>query len=192
MDLFFRWHGRFPFSDACLKSKDWQRREGVELDGKTLALIGCGRIGREVVKMATGLGMKVIVFDVVQDPSAGLKYVSMDEALGKGDFVSLHCPAQKDGKPLIDQATIAKMKKGAYLVNTARYSLLDATALIAALDSGKLSGVALDVFDKEPPGDNPLVKHPRVIATPHIGGFTVESVERAVSVAVDNLLSVLK
>jgi D-3-phosphoglycerate dehydrogenase len=181
-----------PFSDACLKNKDWQRREGIELDGKTLALIGCGRIGREVAEMAAGLGMKVVVFDVVQDPAAGLNYVFMDEALRSSEFVSLHCPAQKDGRPLVDAAMIAKMKKGAYLINTARYTLLDAVAVIAALDSGKLSGVALDVFDKEPPGDNPLVRHPRVIATPHIGGFTAESVGRAVAMAVDNLLAALE
>jgi D-3-phosphoglycerate dehydrogenase / 2-oxoglutarate reductase len=180
-----------PFSDACLKNKDWQRREGVELDGKTLGLVGCGRIGREVAQMAAGLGMKVLVYDVVQDPTSALRYVSMDELLGSSDFVSLHCPAPKDGKPVIGAGAIGKMKKGAYLLNTARYSLLDAAAVIAALDSGKLSGLALDVFEKEPPGDNALVKHPRVIATPHIGGFTTESVERAVSVAIDNLLSVL-
>lgn len=180
-----------PFSDARLKRVDWQRREGIELEGKTLGLIGCGRIGREVAKMAAGLGMKVVVYDVVQDPASGLRYAALDEVVAGADVLSLHCPPPADGRPLVDTVMIGKMKRGAYLVNTARYGLLDQTAVLAALDSGQLSGLALDVFDVEPPGDNPLVKHPRVIATPHIGGFTAESVERAMAAAVDNLLAVL-
>jgi len=180
-----------PFSDACLKRGDWQRREGIELEGKTLGLIGCGRIGRAVATMAGGLGMKTVVYDVVQDPASGLQYAALDEVVGSADVLSLHCPAPADGRPLVDAVMLGKMKRGAYLVNTARYSLLDPVAVLAALDSGRLSGLAFDVFDVEPPGDYPLVKHPRVIATPHIGGYTAESVERAVSGAVDNLLAVL-
>lgn len=180
-----------PFSDASLKRVEWQRREGIELEGRTLGLIGSGRIGREVAKMAAGLGMKVVVYDVVQDPASGLRYATLDEVVAGADVLSLHCPAPADGRPLVDAVMIGKMKRGAYLVNTARYSLLDPVAVIAALDSGRLSGLALDVFDVEPPGDNPLVRHARVIATPHIGGFTAESVERAMAGAVDNLLAVL-
>ncbi|MFZ4395011.1 MAG: phosphoglycerate dehydrogenase [Kiritimatiellia bacterium] len=181
-----------PFSDASLKRIEWQRREGIELEGKTLGFIGCGRIGREVAKMAAGLGMKTVVYDVVQDPASGLRYAPMGEVVAGSDVLSLHCPAPADGQPLVDAVMIGKMKRGAYLVNTARYGLLDPAAVIAGLDSGWLAGLALDVFDVEPPVDNPLVKHPRVIATPHIGGYTAESVERAMAGAVDNLLMVLR
>jgi len=180
-----------PFSDASLKRIEWQRREGIELEGRTLGLIGCGRIGREVAKMASGLGMKTVVYDVVQDPASGLRYATIDEVVAGSDVLSLHCPAPADGQPLVDAVMIGKMKRGAYLVNTARYGLLDPTAVIAGLDSGWLSGLALDVFDVEPPGDNPLVRHARVIAMPHIGGYTAESVERAMAGAVDSLLAVL-
>jgi D-3-phosphoglycerate dehydrogenase len=141
--------------------------------------------------MASGLGLNVVVFDVQQDPASMLKYVSMDEVLATSDILSLHCPAQADGRPLIDSAAIAGMKKGVFLINTARHSLLDVQPVLAALDSGQISGLATDVFEKEPPGEDALVDHARVIATPHIGGFTDESISRSVAVAVDNLLEVL-
>lgn len=180
-----------PFSDAALKGQRWERREGLELDGKVLGLIGGGRIGRYVARMAAGMDMSVLCYDVQQDASSGLKYVSMDELLCSSDVISLHCPATSS-KPIIDAVAINRMKQGAYIVNTARAGLIDAPAALAALDSGKLSGLATDVFSTEPPGDDPLVNHSRVIATPHIGGYTVQSVDRAVAAAIDNLLAALQ
>ena len=179
-----------PASDAHLKAGQWQRREGLELEGKTLGLVGCGRIGREVARMACGLGMNVVAYDPCPPPVPleGVRLAPLDEVLAAADAVSLHCPAQPDGKPLIDGRALAAMKRGACLINTARASLLDAAAVLAALDDGRLAGLATDVFEHEPPGDDPLALHPNVIATPHVGGYTKEGVDRAVGAAVDNLL----
>ncbi|MDD4892067.1 MAG: phosphoglycerate dehydrogenase [Phycisphaerae bacterium] len=185
-----RW---IPPSDAAIKAGGWQRQQGVELEGKTLGLVGCGRIGRLVATMAAGLGMRTIGYDpIATTPQAGLEFVAFDALLAGADFVSLHCPAAADGRPVIGAAALSRMRKGAFLVNTARASLLDNAAVLAALNDGKLAGLATDVFDHEPPGEDPLARNPRVIATPHIGGFTRESVDRAVSHAVENILSVLE
>lgn len=182
-----------PWSDAQLKAGQWQRRQGVELEGKVLGLIGCGRIGQMVARMARGLDMSVLGYDPqpVAGGCSGLDYAGFDEVLAKADVVSLHCPACPDARPLIDAAALGRMKKGALLVNTARACLLDGAAVLAALDQGRLAGLAVDVFEHEPPGDDPLVRHPHVIATPHLGGFTAESVDRAVSAAVENILNAI-
>jgi phosphoglycerate dehydrogenase-like enzyme len=181
-----------PSSVLAMKNCRWERRKGVELSGKTLGVIGCGKIGRLVAEKALGLGMNVVAYDLYADaafcPSERFRFVSLEELFAECDAITLHCPPPIDRKPLIDAAAIEKMRSGVLLVNTARYDLLDPTAVLAALNHGKLAGVALDVFDREPPGDNPLAMHDRVISTPHIGGFTEESVDRAVAVAVDNLL----
>ncbi len=188
-----RW---IPFSDAALKAGQWERRGGFELEGKTLGLLGCGRIGRDVARMAMGMGMRVLAFDPVQDksfaPDKDFRYATINEVLSSCDAISLHCPPPPDGKAMIDAAAIARMKKGVLLVNTARATLVDEQAALEALDSGQIAGLATDVFASEPPGLTPLVKHSRVVATPHIGGFTTESVDRAVTMAVEMMLDCLK
>lgn len=185
-----------PFSDQSIKAGGWERRKGLELVGKTLGLVGCGHVGRLVAKLALGFEMKVLAYDVMPDrsfaPSPDFRYAPLDEVLEKSDVISLHCPAPPGGKPLIDAVALARMKKGVLLVNTARADLIDSAALAAALQSGQVAGVATDVFKSEPPKDDPLVASDRVIATPHLGGFTEESVDRAVQIAVDNLLAELK
>jgi phosphoglycerate dehydrogenase-like enzyme len=181
-----------PYSDAGLKQGRWERRQGTELEGRTLGLVGCGRIGKLVAGFALALGMRVRAHDVAADrafsPAGDFAYVALEHLLAEADFVSLHCPSSKGSPPLIDSVALSRMKQGAYLINTARAGLLDEQAVLAALDSNHLAGVAVDVFDPEPPGDSALVKHDRVIATPHIGGYTEESVSRATSAAVENLL----
>jgi phosphoglycerate dehydrogenase-like enzyme len=180
-----------PFSDAKMKSEQWGRREGIELAGRTLGLVGCGAIGKKVALLGSAIGMQVVAFDPYLDPAfalANFRWVSLDGVYECSDVVSLHCPAPADGKPIIDRGAIAKMKKGVYLVNTARATLLDEDAVLEALASGQIAGVAADVFVKEPPEDYRLVKHDRVIATPHVGGYTFESVLRATQEAVDNIL----
>ena len=185
-----------PASDAALKRGAWERGSpGVELEGKTLGLIGCGRVGKIVAQLALCCGMEVAAFDAIPDATfqsgSGFRFTSMDEVLARADFVSLHCPPASGGRPVIDAAALARMKPGAFLINTARCDVFDPDAVLAALDSGRLTGLALDDFDTEPPADTRLARHPRVIATPHTGGFTRESIDRAMNVAVENLLATL-
>jgi D-3-phosphoglycerate dehydrogenase len=184
-------------SDATLKAGLWKRTSpGIEIEGRTLGIIGCGRIGKLVTRMALALGMRVLAFEQFPDPEfhpgAGFRYAGWDEVLAESDFLSLHCPPRPDGTPVLNREAVGKMRRGARVVNTARYDVMDAEAVLEALDSGHLSGLALDVFDSEPPADWRLVKHPRVVATPHTGGYTVESIDRAMSQAVDNLIAGLR
>ncbi len=183
-----------PLNDAALKAGGWERRKGVELTGRTLGLVGCGRIGRYVAECALGLGMKALAYDLYPDaaysPGAGFAYAGLDEVIARADVLSLHCPPAE--RPLIDADAIAAMKPGVYVINTARHGLIDDDAALAALESGRIAGLALDVYGKEPPEDRRLASHPRVVATAHIGGFTSESVDRAMSAAVDNLLEALR
>jgi D-3-phosphoglycerate dehydrogenase / 2-oxoglutarate reductase len=184
-----------PFSDAAMKAQRWERRKGIELAGRTLGLIGCGMIGQQVAKFALAFDMNVIACDPYADmsfrPSNRFGFHSIDDVLDDSDIVSLHCPPQSDGEPVIDADAIDEMKDGVYIINTARASLLDNRAILKGLESGKIGGVVVDAFDPEPPSDWSLAHHPKVISTPHIGGFTPESIDRAVSVAVDNLLKAL-
>jgi D-3-phosphoglycerate dehydrogenase / 2-oxoglutarate reductase len=182
-----------PWQDAALKAGRWERVEGREVAGRTLGVVGCGHIGRRVVRLGLGLGMRVRAFDAMPDPgfapAGDFSYTSLAELLARSDAVTLHCPPAE--RPLIDKHVVSAMAPGAYLVNTARSGLVDDEAVLEALTAGKLSGYATDVHDQEPPAPGELLRHPKVIATPHIGGFTVESVERATRAAVENLLRVL-
>jgi len=178
-----------PASDRAIKDGRWERQTGFELEGKTLGLIGGGRIGRLVAKMAAGLDMRVVVYDVA--PVAGLTMLPLEEVFAVADVISLHCPPRTDGRAVVDATALAKMKRGALLINTARAGLLDENAVLAALESGQLGGLASDVLEGEPPVNRRLAEHPRVIVTPHAGALTRESVDRAVSIAVDNLLAAL-
>jgi phosphoglycerate dehydrogenase-like enzyme len=183
-----------PATDRSLKAGRWERQHGFELEGKTLGLIGCGTIGRLVTGFALALGMRVLAYDPSPDWSdapAGFGYADRADVFHESDILSLHCPPPPDG-PLLDAVTLASLKQGVCIINTARAGLLDTEATLAALASGRVAGVALDVFEPEPPGDRRLLEHPRVIATPHIGGFTPQSIDRAMTQAVDNLLEALE
>ena len=189
-----------PFTDRAMKNEGWERRKGIELEGKTLGIVGCGTIGRSVAGFAVAFGMNVVAHDPFPDTafkpadgsaSGDFSYGSMETLLERAQIISLHCPPTPEGKPLVDAALIAKMRDNVYLLNTARGNLLERGAVLEALESGKLAGVAVDAFVQEPPEDWSLVKHSRVIATPHIGGFTTESIHRAMSVAVQNLIDTL-
>ena len=185
-----------PFTDRSLKAGGWDRRHGFELKGRTLGLVGCGNIGRLLARFALGLDIRVLAYDVVPDPAFApggkFAFAPLAQVLGESDIVSLHCPSQAGGRPVIDGAALAAMKRGVLLVNTARADLIDRAALADALASGQVGGVGLDVFSQEPPGPDPLLQSDRVICTAHIGGFTRESVDRAVEVAVDNLIEHLR
>ena len=181
-------------SDASLKSENWQRFKGIELARKVLGLVGFGQIGRIVAELASGFGMRIIFFDPhVKGGDFSSKHThsaTFEEILTESDIISLHCPSNKSG-PLIDGNALSKIKHGAYLINTSRAELVNNEALLKALDEGRLSGAAIDVFSPEPPEDWSVVKNRNVIATPHVGGFTEESVHRATLAAVENLLKYL-
>lgn len=181
------------FSDAILKSRNWERQKGVELQDKTLGLVGCGNIGKKLVTFALAMDMNVLAFDPFKDesfkPSSRFCYCELDKLFTHSDFISLHCPASD--KPLIDETQIAKMKDGVYLINTARAELFDEDAVKRSLKSGKIAGISIDAFESEPPQNWSLVENPHALATPHIGGFTQESVHRAMKMAIDNLINEL-
>lgn len=184
-----------PFGDAAIKSNGWERRQGVEMEGRSLGIIGCGQIGKLVAGFGLALGMRVSAYDICKDesfkPSNRFAYAELEKVLAESDFISLHCPPKR-GKPIIDEAAIAGMKKGVYIINTARAGLLDEEAVLRAIGNGHISGVATDVFENEPPSAGDFISSDRVITSPHIGGFTVESVSRAVTVAVENLIAALR
>ncbi|MEI6241132.1 MAG: phosphoglycerate dehydrogenase [Planctomycetia bacterium] len=180
-----------PLSDARIKAGGWERRKGIELEGKTLGIVGCGKIGRIVAGLARGLGMRVVGHDPFAKDSGDLPLVPLDDLVAASDVITLHCPPPSDGSPLLDARRLALTRPGVFIVNTARYELIDIHALVAAIERGQVAGAALDVFDAEPPLDRKHLASDRIIATPHVGGFTDESVDRAVDVAVDNLIEAL-
>jgi D-3-phosphoglycerate dehydrogenase len=183
------------YSDRSLKMGGFDRAKGFELKGKQLGLVGCGAIGRTVSELAIAFGMSVRAFDPYPDNTfcpEGFVYADLDQVLAESDAISLHCPPPADGTPLVAAAFLGRMKPGALLVNTARGELLDEDAVLEALEAGQLAGLGLDAYREEPPADRRLVKHERVVATAHAGGFTKESINRAVDGAVDNLLEALR
>ena len=178
-----------------MKHGDWPRRIGREMAGARIGVVGLGAIGASFAQFCLALGATVQGYDPyaapdrVTDPNFGR--TDLAGALTGAHVVSLHAPMPADGKPLIGADLLARLAPGAVLVNTARAGLVDADALLAALDQGQVGTYATDVFETEPPEPSPLLAHPRVILTSHIGGFTAESVERATTHAVANLLRAL-
>jgi D-3-phosphoglycerate dehydrogenase len=190
--LLFAVFRRLTSNNAAVKAGRWERQRGVEVKGKTVGIIGCGHIGGRVAELAAGIGMNVLGYDAYPDEEgaqgAAFRYVSLDQLLKESDVITLHCPALEDGKALINREALGRMKKGVYLINTARSSLVDDDVLLEALESGQVEGFATDVYEQEPPQQSRLLQHEKVITTPHIGGYTEESVARATEAAVDNIL----
>lgn len=172
-----------PAADASLHGGKWERGKyvGTQLAGKTLGVVGLGRIGREVARRAAGLDMKVVGFDPFLAPAGaaqlGLETVSdLDALLPRCDFLTVHTPLTDETRNLIDAPQLAKLPRGARVLNCARGGILNETALADALSSGHLAGAALDVFVQEPPpADHPLLRMPNVVVTPHLGASTVEA-----------------
>jgi len=197
--LMFALARRVAAADASLKRGEWSRSRyiGSELTGKTLGLIGLGRVGGEVARRAQGLDMRVIVFDpYVPDEHVhriGLEPVELDALLASSDFVSLHVPLTEATRGILNAERIANMRPGAFVVNCARGGLVDEPALIAALDEGRLAGAGIDVFSTEPvPDSDPLPKHPKVVATPHLGASTVEAQANVATQVAHEVLAVLE
>ena len=171
-----------PQATASLKSDKWEKKkyQGSEIFEKNLGIIGLGNIGKIVADRAQGLKMNVFAFDpVVSEADAkalGITLVSFDELLKTCDFFSIHAPFNDKTKGMLNDAAFAKMKKGACIINAARGGIVDEKACLTALNNDTLAGAAFDVFEKEPPDEgHPLIKHPRVICTPHLGASTKEA-----------------
>jgi D-3-phosphoglycerate dehydrogenase len=173
-----------PQAHASLVAGRWERKTftGVEVLEKTAGVVGLGRIGREVAARCLGLGMNVVAYDPVLAPDAagklGIELVALDELFRRSDFITVHTPLSDDTRGLLNEKTLAQCKRGVRIVNCARGGIVDEGALHRALESGQVAGAALDVFSSEPPGNNPLVGHPRVITTPHLGASTEEAQEK--------------
>ncbi|HDC92622.1 MAG TPA: 3-phosphoglycerate dehydrogenase [Candidatus Acetothermia bacterium] len=184
-----------PQATQSLREGKWEKKafKGVELYGKTLGVIGIGRIGREVAKRGLCFGMRVIACrkHLAKSPLPEVPLVSLDELLRESDFVTLHIPPDPAG-PVIGKEEIEKMKDGAYIINCARGGVVDEEALLEALDSGKLAGAGLDVFGEEPPTNERLLKHPKVTLTPHIGAQTKEAQARVGEEVADIVISFAK
>lgn len=163
-------------SNITMKAGLWKKKEyvGVELEGKTLGIIGMGRIGSELAKKCTALGMKIIYFDLMDIKNIDNNYrkVEFDELIRESDFISINISGTKS---IIGSEELKKVKKGAFIINTSRGKALDEDAIITSLNDGTLGGVGLDVFLEEPSKNLELIKHPKVSLTPHIGASTKEA-----------------
>lgn len=187
-----------PRADGAMKQGKWLKKEleGMELNGKTLGIIGMGRIGTQVGKYAAAFGMNVIAYNpqVTEDQirERGAEPVSIQDLYAWSDYISLHLPYTVHTRDLIGPLAFSQMKDGVRIVSTARGGIIDEAALLDALNSGKVAGAALDVFAQEPHGLTELISHPRVIGTPHIGAQTAEAQSRAAADIAVEILSALQ
>lgn len=177
-------------SNVTMRNGEWNKKKykGTEINGKTLGIVGMGRIGRSLAKKATALGMKVIYTDLFgEQENLKYKFVSLESLLKSSDFVSLHVPYDKTKGSLIGRDELALMKDGSYLINCARGKVVEEAALLEALNSGKIAGAGIDVFEEEPTKNEELINHPNVSVTPHIGASTKEAQTRIGEEVVDTI-----
>ena len=186
-----------PQAHMSMKQGQWKRSSfmGIELRNKTLGIVGLGRVGSEVARRAQGLSMRLLAYDPFVSPDYArllrADLVSLGDLLEQSDFVTVHTALTEDTRHLIGESQLARMKPGSRLINVARGELVDEDALLKALDEGRLAGAALDVFLQEPPGDTLLVRHPKVVVTPHLGASTQEAQTEVAIEAADQVLAVL-
>ena len=185
-----------PAAHASLRAGRWERQQfiGTELRGKTLGLIGLGRVGGEVARRARGLEMRVVAHDPPlpeeRARSLNVELLSLDDLLAQSDVISLHVPGGEHD--YLGEVELAKMKPGVRIINVARGALIDEAALVRALDDGRVAGAAIDVFREEPPGDSPFLTHEKIIVTPHLGALTEEAQERVATDVAAEVLAVLR
>lgn len=176
---------RIPAADASTRTGAWERKafEGIEVAGKTLAILGLGNIGREVALRAQAFGMRVLFHDPYLPPHLrvlpGAEEREFIPLLLSADILTVHVPLLPETRHMISQDALSRMKRGAMLVNVARGGIVDEAALLAAVRAGQIAGAALDVFEAEPPAGSELLREPRIVVTPHIGASTPEAQERA-------------
>ena|SRR5258706_577941 len=172
---------------------EWKPAWGNDVFGKTLGIIGCGRIGLAMAQRSTGFKMRLLGYDIApHDQAQGVEFVSLDELLAQSDFVSLHAALTPENRGLIGEAQLRRMKPTAYLINTARGALMDEGALARALEEKRIAGAALDAFSTEPlPPDHPLRKAPNVLLTPHLASFARETGERVSLAAAEAIVELM-
>ena len=179
--LMFAVARRIAAADASVKAGRWERSRfrGTQLLGKSLGIIGIGNVGRLVARSAAALGMHVAAHDPYVTPQLaaehGVTLVSFETLLEKSDYISVHTPLTAASRGLIGAAEIGRMKRGVYLINCSRGGVIDEAALLAGLEQGRVAAAALDVYSREPPRDLAVARHPRVVATPHIGALSLEA-----------------
>jgi D-3-phosphoglycerate dehydrogenase len=184
-------------ANAAIKTGLWTKKslQGCEVNGRTLGILGMGHVGSAVALRAAALGMRPAGYDPYLDGETirarGAELLELSDLYSTSDFISLHLPLTPETRGMIDGQTLAHMKRGVYLICTARGGIINETALLGALESGQVAGAALDVYQSEPPGLNALVSHPQVIATPHIGAQTCEAYARAAQDIAEEVLAAL-
>lgn len=185
-------------ADSSMKDGRWEKKKltGSELRGKSLGIIGFGRIGCEVAAIAKAVHMDVLCYDVLNIDQVcldmGTRRCDIDELIANADFITLHVPLIPQTKDMISGKEFKKMKKTAYLINTARGGIVDEKALLKALKDGDIAGAALDVYENEPPLEWELVKHPHIVSTPHIASSTEEAQARVGELTADKVIAGLK
>ncbi|MGH2582228.1 MAG: hydroxyacid dehydrogenase [Anaerolineales bacterium] len=189
---------QIPRADVKMKKGGWPKKEleGVELNGKTLGVIGVGNIGAQVARRAAAFDIRVLGYDPLLDrktiESRGARPATLEQVYAESDFITLHLPLLPETRGVINRDVFEKVKRGVYIICAARGGVIDEDALLSALSSGRVAGAALDVFEREPPGASPLVTHPKVVATPHIGAQTVEAQARAALDVAEEVLNALQ
>ncbi|CAB49675.1 serA D-3-phosphoglycerate dehydrogenase (EC 1.1.1.95) [Pyrococcus abyssi GE5] len=197
--LMFAVARKIAFADRKMREGVWAKKQamGIELEGKTLGIIGFGRIGYQVAKIARALGMNLLLYDPYPNEErakeVGGKFVDLETLLRESDIVTIHVPLLESTYHLINEERLKLMKKSAILINTSRGAVVDTNALVKALEEGWIAGAGLDVYEEEPlPKDHPLTKFDNVVLTPHIGASTVEAQERAGVEVAEKVVKILK
>ena len=183
-----------PQGDRSVRAGGWSPQIGVELQRKTLGIIGLGKIGKRLVKRASGFDMKILAYDLHPDETFatehGVDFLSLDRLLSRADFISIHSPLSPETTGLIGEQELKLMKPTSYLINTARGPIVDESSLIKALQSGWIAGAGLDVFTEEPPMNSPLLSIDNVVLGPHAASFTQEAWHRMAIGAAQNVVKV--
>jgi D-3-phosphoglycerate dehydrogenase / 2-oxoglutarate reductase len=180
---------QFHLADRQLKEGKWTRRLGSELNGRSALIVGFGKIGRLVARLLAAFGSSISVVEPMEVATDPFAKVELSAGVRSADLVSLHCPPLPGGRPLITAELVARSQPGLILINCARRSLVDETAVLAGLETGQIEIYASDVFEEAAGDSSPLIGHPKVIATPHLGAYTKESVDRAAVEAAENLIT---
>jgi D-3-phosphoglycerate dehydrogenase len=184
-----------PLHDRLVRAGTWQRHTGVDVNGKTLGILGLGKIGKGMARRARGFAMRVVAHDPYWDDefarANGVERLALDDVVRAADFLTLHLPASPDTYKVMNAERLRLMKPTAFLINTARGTLVDEPALNVALRDKWIAGAALDVFEKEPPWGSAILERDNAIFTPHVAGFSLVANELSIRMAVDNVINVL-